>query len=203
MLTKYDALKPIFDNLQLKSKVVSLAELLNIVSNDKYNLKNDIGCASATVNRILNQLAPDRITGERLCVYLLRVNNLKYCSNCNLVKSNNYFSKNVSKTSGYQSSCKDCSKAYFDGYYPNYYENNREIYVASKLRYKLRLKEASPKWADLNKIKEIYANCPPGYHVDHYYPLQGDTVCGLHVENNLQYLTAFDNTSKGNKMPKE
>jgi len=59
---------------------------------------------------------------------------------------------------------------------------------------------ATPKWANLEKIKEIYKNCPKGYHVDHYFPLQGENVCGLHVENNLQYLTARQNISKGNKL---
>ena len=55
-------------------------------------------------------------------------------------------------------------------------------------------------WTNLERIKEIYKNCPKGYHVDHYFPLQGENVCGLHVENNLQYLTASKNISKGNKL---
>jgi len=59
---------------------------------------------------------------------------------------------------------------------------------------------ATPKWANLEKIKEKYKNCPKGYHVDHYFPLQGKNVCGLHVENNLQYLPANKNISKGNKL---
>ena len=59
--------------------------------------------------------------------------------------------------------------------------------------------QRTPPWADLKAIKQFYANCPKGYHVDHIVPLQGDNVSGFHVLNNLQYLSASENRSKGNK----
>ena len=62
--------------------------------------------------------------------------------------------------------------------------------------YKLK---AVPKWANLEKIKDIYKHCGKGYHVDHIIPLRSPNVCGLHVENNLQILKARDNISKGNR----
>ena len=55
-----------------------------------------------------------------------------------------------------------------------------------------------PKWADMDKIREIYVNRPDGYHVDHIIPLRGKFVSGLHVENNLQYLPAKENMRKHN-----
>ena len=61
-------------------------------------------------------------------------------------------------------------------------------------------KLAIPKFANLQKIKEIYMNCPKGYEVDHIIPLNNKLVCGLHVEWNLQYLTPRENQRKSNKL---
>ena len=66
--------------------------------------------------------------------------------------------------------------------------------------YRYRKTKQMPKWANKDKIKEVYINRPQGYQVDHIIPLKGKLVSGLHVENNLQYLSAFDNRSKNNKL---
>lgn len=59
---------------------------------------------------------------------------------------------------------------------------------------------ATPEWVDLKAIKNIYMNCPKGYHVDHIIPLNHPDVCGLHVPWNLQYLPALENIKKSNKL---
>jgi HNH endonuclease. len=59
--------------------------------------------------------------------------------------------------------------------------------------------QAIPKWANLKEIQQFYVACPKGMTVDHIVPLQGKNVCGLHVLENLQYLTSKENNSKGNR----
>ena len=58
--------------------------------------------------------------------------------------------------------------------------------------------QATPPWADEVAIKRFYLNKPEGYEVDHIVPLQGEIVSGLHILENLQYLTAAENRSKSN-----
>lgn len=81
-----------------------------------------------------------------------------------------------------------------------WYHANKHRYKAYKAKRRFFEKNAIPKFANLDKIKEIYKNCPKGFHVDHIIPLNNPIVCGLHVEWNLQYLSAKENCSKGNKL---
>lgn len=70
--------------------------------------------------------------------------------------------------------------------------------------------QATPPWlTDEQKaeIKVIYSECRRlqdetgiAHNVDHVHPLQGETVCGLHVPWNLQILTESENCAKHNNM---
>lgn len=84
-------------------------------------------------------------------------------------------------------------------YLKKHQKANKGLYQYYDAKRRAKKLKATPSWADLKGIKNFYKNCPEGYHVDHIVPLQNDLVCGLHVENNLQYLTKEENLSKGNK----
>lgn len=137
------------------------------------------------------------------------------CKECHIIRNKKYRLENKEKiyqatleykTNWYTSNKKrqsEKSKILYQEN-PEYYKKKSSIYVknnrnktnALKAKYKLARKRAIPSWANINKIKDFYINCPKEYHVDHIVPIQGKTVCGLHVENNLQYLTASENCSK-------
>jgi hypothetical protein len=61
--------------------------------------------------------------------------------------------------------------------------------------------QRTPAWADLKAIEQIYINCPDGMVVDHIIPLQGKNISGLHVPENLHYVTPKHNMEKGSRFP--
>jgi hypothetical protein len=76
--------------------------------------------------------------------------------------------------------------------------NNPRHHNALTTAHKKVVKQRTPAWADMQKIVEFYKNCPEGCQVDHIIPLRGKTVSGLHIVDNLQYLTAKENRNKSN-----
>lgn len=82
---------------------------------------------------------------------------------------------------------------------------NRDIMNAKEAKRRAAKLERTVSWSNADAIKAIYTEAQrlteetgEPYHVDHIIPLQGELVSGLHVENNLQVLTAYDNLSKSN-----
>jgi hypothetical protein len=88
-------------------------------------------------------------------------------------------------------------------------KRNRAYATFNTATYRARKKQATPCWANLKKIREIYRLCVSiskktgvKHHVDHVIPLVSDEVCGLHVENNLVVVPAAVNQRKSNKLVK-
>jgi 5-methylcytosine-specific restriction endonuclease McrA len=87
-----------------------------------------------------------------------------------------------------------------------YVKSNRDKQAAALAKYRAAKLRATPSWASLFAIKDIYkesrrltVSTGIKHHVDHVIPLVSDEVCGLHVEWNLIIITARENQVKGNR----
>lgn len=144
------------------------------------------------------------------------------CNKCSAEKSLENFPKNKKCSLGVEKTCKECknknnvayskrtnhqrknewlekNKEKHKQHCAEWRENNKELRRFYSSSYRAKLKQAKVLWANIEAIKNIYKNCPEGFHVDHIIPLKGKYVSGLHVETNLQYLPIYENLSKGNK----
>lgn len=176
----------------LKNKRYSQAEFATLVLQyyTLQNLREFLNCGLSTLKTkeplksLENSTAP---IGRRLAKYL----GYCHCSKCRTYKEpKDFYRTNVNDE------CKDCYKV--RGLSKKKYPKDLKLHKFSESKRRAKKLQRTPKWANLDKIKEIYKKCPEGYHVDHIIPLQGALVSGLHTEENLQYLTVFENLSKGN-----
>ena len=70
---------------------------------------------------------------------------------------------------------------------------NRE----NNANYRAKLNQQTPISVDRKAIERFYSECPKGFEVDHIIPISRG---GLHILENLQHLTSFENKSKGKKL---
>lgn len=88
----------------------------------------------------------------------------------------------------------------------NYAKNNPHKVAAIVLKRRLKQKQATPIWSNIEMTKRIYKlrdrlNELAGYvkyHVDHVIPLNAKIASGLHVPENLKIELASVNMSKQN-----
>lgn len=118
-------------------------------------------------------------------------------------------SGNASRLS-YQRIWNASNKHKLSGYHRKWAANNPHIIrQISSNRRAMKLR-ASVGWeAELMGLVEIEAHdlaiarekaTGVAWHVDHMFPLKADSVCGLHVWNNLQVIPATLNTQKKNRI---
>ena len=89
------------------------------------------------------------------------------------------------------------------------YRKNKALRTAITRSYQAGKLQRTPKWLTKEQKQEIYTYYKEArqkteqtgviHVVDHIVPLQGKTVSGLHVPENLQVIPASDNCRKYNK----
>lgn len=92
------------------------------------------------------------------------------------------------------------NKERFLEYQRKYSRTNRDKVLAKDVRYRVQKLRACPSWASKPLIHSFYRMARLfNLDVDHIVPIQSKTVCGLHVQHNLQLLTREENIRKGNR----
>lgn len=91
-------------------------------------------------------------------------------------------------------------------WYKAHAKKNSARFAAVAAKRRAQERQATPEWADGAAIEAFYITAAglsmhtgEWYHVDHIVPIRGKTVCGLHVESNLEVLTAQENLLKSNR----
>lgn len=200
--------------IAIKKYGITYEELIHalISTNNTYEASELLSLPKSTVKNALlkglgKEILPTKSTKDWCIGLLLSVGYIK-CPVCSSIETQE--SHNKYKLSHGDYTCYSCLKGKSvvqrilhkeqkKEYQRKYTIENKGI-LAEKARLKrISSKDRQPPWANKDKIIEIYRECPEGYQVDHIIPLYGKNVSGLHVENNLQYLTSYENRVKANK----
>jgi hypothetical protein len=132
--------------------------------------------------------------------------------NADKVKARNrtYRALNTAKMKEYRINNADRIKAVAKAYHESNRERLRPKKVSRVRLRQVKKTQATPLWANLKKIDALYAardrvsRCLGiKMHVDHIIPLQNPKVCGLHVFENLQIISAKANMAKHNKFEQD
>lgn len=128
-----------------------------------------------------------------------------YCKICTANKSADWAKNNPEKRSIIVKNSRSNKTNRWQAYSNEYKKRTGET-----AKRRASIKNRTPSWLaedDLWMIKEIYdlrflreSITGTKWHVDHIVPINGKTVCGLHVPWNLRVIQASENLKKGNKI---
>lgn len=141
---------------------------------------------------------------------------IKVCKTCKEEKPLSAYYADKTGRQGVRARCKSCERPahiarnrtapkqdrseYFREHKRKWREANRGKARAHVAAYRARKLQATPPWADMEAIKDVYLEAAyHGMQVDHIIPLKGEKVSGLHVWENLQLLSARENQRKNNR----
>ena len=131
------------------------------------------------------------------------------CTECEVIAKKLYIATNKEHVRALKKASYERTKEHHLAQKKIYRQANKgKINALVSLR-KKRIKERTPCWVDkehLWLIKEVYelaalrtAMTKISWHVDHIIPLNGKTVTGLHVIDNLQVIPGVENIRKKNR----
>jgi 5-methylcytosine-specific restriction endonuclease McrA len=128
---------------------------------------------------------------------------MKNCYKCQCTKELTAFHKDKSKHDGLEGICKSCSRIKNAKWIQ---ENPNKAFLRHINK---TLKKRVVKWdreltdlvtEEAALLRTLRKNATGlDWEMDHIVPLNGKNVCGLHVWNNIQVITAEENRKKSNK----
>lgn len=130
-----------------------------------------------------------------------------WCKSCKHEAGRKWHSKNKERHAELNSQWYEQNKEQHLANSKAWYESNKSRKLETVTAREKRCVLATPTWADRELIKKLYelarklteqTGIP--HEVDHVIPLQGETVSGLHCQDNLQVITQSENRRKANKL---
>ncbi len=199
------------DTKILQSKILCYGDVILalLISEEMERAAKILGTSHSTLDKKLPKTFKRIQLGVRWSANLALVVNKRKCSRCFNYKTLDNFGVASSNNIGKRYECMECCKTVHKYYHiihkelrnkqcREYHKRKPYLSLARNAKRRAKLIQAATSWSDFEAIAEFYRLRPVGYHVDHIIPLQHDLVCGLHVINNLQYLTAEENLQKTN-----